>query len=308
MILVAGAALLGGIAAFFGSYFVGGACSKHCARKQLHARMKKYAPTRFTLASQGLTARVVLVMIQHGLYRRELPPGLLPYLRPFCCGRNFTPLCAACGLEHFIDDQACIHAALVCSLWAGVFGALMGSFFDLQLGFFLLLVGWLSGLRFPLRCLRQECRLQQRQIAQDLPEMLDVLALAIESGLSIEQALRLYEQHFTTRLSHELALAQRYWQAGILERDVALRRLASTLDVPLFSHVVEALLRTLRTGANVADVLRIQAEQARLDYKAKTEERIAKLPSKMMLPIGVLILPAMLLLVLGPVLLGLMKG
>ena len=50
------------------------------------------------------------------------------------------------------------------------------------------------------------------------------------------------------------------------------------------------------------------AEQARAARKAQVEERVAKAPVKMMIPTGTLILPAMLLLVLGPVLLELMEG
>ena len=54
--------------------------------------------------------------------------------------------------------------------------------------------------------------------------------------------------------------------------------------------------------------LEAESIQVRNACKAQREERIAKAPVKMMVPTGVLILPAMLILVLGPVLLELMNG
>ena len=68
------------------------------------------------------------------------------------------------------------------------------------------------------------------------------------------------------------------------------------------------MIRSLHFGTSLAESLESAAQEARGDYKAKREEQVAKAPVKMMLPTGTLILPAMLLLVLGPVLLELMEG
>lgn len=65
---------------------------------------------------------------------------------------------------------------------------------------------------------------------------------------------------------------------------------------------------SLRFGTSLGEVLEQSAEQARAARKAQVEERVVKAPVKMMIPTGTLILPAMLLLVLGPVLLELMEG
>ena len=72
--------------------------------------------------------------------------------------------------------------------------------------------------------------------------------------------------------------------------------------------VITAIIRSLRFGTSLGEVLEQSAEQARAARKAQVEERVAKAPVKMMIPTGTLILPAMLLLVLGPVLLELMEG
>jgi tight adherence protein C len=56
------------------------------------------------------------------------------------------------------------------------------------------------------------------------------------------------------------------------------------------------------------DGLEAAARDARVSYRTARQEEVAKAPVKMMIPTGVLILPAMLILVLGPVLLELIGG
>ena len=63
-----------------------------------------------------------------------------------------------------------------------------------------------------------------------------------------------------------------------------------------------------RFGSSLAESLESAAAEARAEHRARLEERVAKAPVKMMMPTGALILPAMLLLVLGPVLLELANG
>lgn len=76
----------------------------------------------------------------------------------------------------------------------------------------------------------------------------------------------------------------------------------------LLARVIENIVRSLRFGATMADNLEDAAREARSGYKARRQEAVAKAPVKMMVPTGVLILPAMLMLVLGPVLLELAGG
>ena len=84
--------------------------------------------------------------------------------------------------------------------------------------------------------------------------------------------------------------------------------MAATYDSKLLARLVESVVRSLRFGSSLADGLDALAAEAREVRKTRLQEAIAKAPVKMMLPTGTLILPAMLLLVLGPVLLELMEG
>lgn len=130
--------------------------------------------------------------------------------------------------------------------------------------------------------------------------------LGLRSGLSLERSLSLYPRYFDTGLSRSVARAVSEWETGLVPREEALRRLARQYDSTLLNRVVEDAIRSLRFGSPLADALEQAASEARSQHRARMEERIAKAPVKMMLPVGTLILPAMLLLVMGPVILELM--
>ena len=100
----------------------------------------------------------------------------------------------------------------------------------------------------------------------------------------------------------------RQWDAGLASREDALRLLEAEYDSPLLARVVGSMVRSLRFGTSTADSLEAAAVEAREVHRSRMEEKVAKVAVKMMLPVGTLILPAMLLLVLGPVMLELMQG
>ena len=87
-----------------------------------------------------------------------------------------------------------------------------------------------------------------------------------------------------------------------------LRDLARSYDCEQLARVVESMVRSLRFGTSLAERLEDASGQVRAAYRSSLEEKVAKAPVKMMLPTGTLILPAMLLLVMGPVLLELARG
>ena len=130
--------------------------------------------------------------------------------------------------------------------------------------------------------------------------------LGMHSGLSLEKSFALYPRYFDTALAHSVAKTVSQWETGLVQREEALRNLAAQYDSVLLDRVVESAIRSLRFGSPLADALEASAVESRALHRARMEERIAKAPVKMMLPVGTLILPAMLLLVMGPVILELM--
>lgn len=212
------------------------------------------------------------------------------------------------GLAATVPEQAFCEMRFRVAALLGVVGCVMGCLFSGELACLLAIAGAFAGWRMPAAAVRRRQDERVRRMESHVPEMLDVMALGMRSGLSFDAALKLYCAHFQTEAASELRRAQRSWESGLERREDALRRFARSYDSPMLSRVIEAWIRSLRFGTSMVEGLAAESAQARAAYKAKREEQIAKAPVKMMVPTGTLILPAMLLLVLGPVLLELMNG
>ncbi len=212
------------------------------------------------------------------------------------------------GLEGRISARAFTEAKCRIALGSAIVGCVIGLMFSYQMAFVCALVGAILGWQVPQRALQSRIDRRVHESERHLPEMLDVIALGMRSGLSFDSSLKLYAEHFDTELSCELALAQRQWSSGLARRDEALRQLAHTYKSTVLGRVVETIVRSIRYGSSMVQSLEEDAMDARGAYRSERQERIAKAPVKMMIPTGVLILPAMLIMVLGPVLLELAGG
>lgn len=212
------------------------------------------------------------------------------------------------GLGGCLTAEGVWEARVRMACCGGVLGAVMGLVLTTELGMVLGVAGVVTGWRALPWAVGRRRRRRAEVMERDLSEMLDVVALGMRSGMSFDRSLGLYTEYFRTSLADAFRSAQRQWACGLASRPEALREVAATYDSPLLSRVVENVVRSLRFGSTMADNLEDAAREARSGYKARREEAVAKAPVKMMIPTGVLILPAMLMLVLGPVLLELAGG
>lgn len=233
--------------------------------------------------------------------------------RPWCPKKLahsawFTEHVRVSGAAGRISDAAFCEMRFRLAVVLGAAGLIVGLCFSEELGVLLVGVGVVMGWRLPAASLKRRQEERTRRMEAHLPEMLDVMALGMSSGLSFDAAVKLYGAHFADEASEDLRRAQLSWESGLESREDALRRFATSYDSPVLGRVTETWIRSLRFGTSMVDGLLAEGAQARAAYKAKREECIAKVPVKMMVPTGTLILPAMLILVLGPVLLELMNG
>jgi tight adherence protein C len=88
-------------------------------------------------------------------------------------------------------------------------------------------------------------------------------------------------------------------QLGKLRRD-ALRDMAERLGLAEMTSFVAAVIQSEMLGVSMAKVLRIQADQMRMKRRQRAEEEAHKAPIKMIFPMGLLIFPALMLVLLTP--------
>lgn len=150
---------------------------------------------------------------------------------------------------------------------------------------------------------RRRAALRKADIERHLPEMVDALSLGMGAGLSFESAFKLYCSRFDDPLAKACNEACKSWESGLVSREDALKALADREGVAILDRFVANVLRCLRFGSPMTRVLEVLANEARSCYRARMEEKVAKAPVKMLMPTTALILPAMLILVMAPVLL-----
>lgn len=212
------------------------------------------------------------------------------------------------GLEGRVDEDGLRAARLRLAGMGTAAGAVVGAVISLEMGLLLAAVAAAAGLYAPTWALRRLERERALELERSLPEMLEVVALGLRSGLSFDRSFQLYSMHFPSSFARSCASAQKSWSLGLRTRDEALRELAQSYRSDQLERTAERIVRSLRFGSALAPDLEAAAAEARARRRSQVEERVAKAPVKMMVPTGALILPAMLILILGPILLELMQG
>lgn len=134
----------------------------------------------------------------------------------------------------------------------------------------------------------------------EMPELLDILTLGLQAGLSFDGALDLYTERHDTTLAALLGEARASWALGLGSRAQALRSLADRLDLAAMGRFADAVSEALEFGVPLAATLERQSTAMRRDQRLQVEEEIERVPVKMLVPLGCLVVPAMLLAVLGP--------
>lgn len=221
---------------------------------------------------------------------------------------GFDALALKAGLASVLTRAGFCSARMCLLLLYLAAGLVAGAAFSLELALLLSVAGGIAGWSALPRALRKEAALRSGRLGSQLGEMSEVVALGLRSGLSFDRAFAMYCDHFESGFARACGQAYQQWSLGLVARDKALRTLADSYDSAMLSRIVESIVRSLRFGTSLAETLESAAVEARSVHKAEVEERVAKAPVKMLIPVGTLILPAMLIFVLGPIMIDLMEG
>jgi tight adherence protein C len=145
---------------------------------------------------------------------------------------------------------------------------------------------------------------KKRQLAlgRALPDSLDLLVICAESGLSLDAALDRVANEVggaSPELAEELSLTS--IELGFLpERRQALLNLNRRTNLPSIRGVVNTLLQTEKYGTPLSQSLRVLANEFRDQRLLKAEEKAARLPATLTVPMIVFILPVLFIVLIGP--------
>lgn len=168
--------------------------------------------------------------------------------------------------------------------------------------FFLYAVALGLGFLSPDFWLGRKISARQNRIRRSLPDVLDLLIICIEAGLSLDQAVARASQELKMThadISDELNVVSLEQTAGRPRAD-AWKNLSDRTDVDAVRNLVSVLVQAEKFGTSIARTLRIHSDTLRTQRKQKVEEQAAKTTVKLVFPLVFFIFPSIFLVTLGP--------
>ena len=160
-------------------------------------------------------------------------------------------------------------------------------------------LGVLFGFVFPDLLLSLRADARQNDIRRALPEALDLMAISVQAGVGLEQAVSIVTERLPGPLGDELARFLHEVRLGFSRRE-ALVSLRDRTSCPELGTFILSLLQADGLGIAIGDVLKTQAAEIRAKRRQLARERAAKAPVRLLFPLIFGILPALFVVILGP--------
>jgi tight adherence protein C len=139
-------------------------------------------------------------------------------------------------------------------------------------------------------------------IRKGLPDALDLLVICAEAGLTVDAAFHRVAKELGRaypELGDEFALTA--IELGFLtDRRAAFENLAMRIDLEAVRGVVTTMIQTEKYGTPLASALRVLSAEFRNERMMRAEEKAARLPAIMTVPLILFILPVLFIVILGP--------
>jgi tight adherence protein C len=157
----------------------------------------------------------------------------------------------------------------------------------------------LAGL-LPSVWLRRRISKRRDEVTNDLPDILDLMTISVAAGLGLEQAMQVSCAHFESAVSNELRMTLREMELGLSRHD-ALENLKLRTDIDDLVTFAVVLSQADALGLPIGRVLQAQADEMRDKRRQRAREKAAKVPVKIIFPLAFCFLPAIMIVVLGPI-------
>lgn len=141
-----------------------------------------------------------------------------------------------------------------------------------------------------------------KEIQKGLPDALDLLVICAEAGLTVDASFNRVAKELGRaypELGDEFALTA-IELSFLNERKLAFDNLAYRVDLEAVKGVVTTMVQTERYGTPLASALRVLSAEFRNERMMRAEEKAARLPAIMTVPLILFILPVLFIVILGP--------
>jgi tight adherence protein C len=204
-------------------------------------------------------------------------------------------------LARFVASK--VYCAMMVAATGWFFLEWSHSFAGSMIRIALLLGALMFGWRLPDFVLSRVAANRRLRIEQGLPDALDLLVICAEAGLSLDQAIEQVSQDLRASNS---AVADEFGTTAaemrvLSNRTQALENLVERTGVAALRGITATLNQAIRFGTPLAESLRILAAEMRTARLARIEERAARLPVLLAIPLALFILPSLMMVIGTPV-------
>lgn len=174
---------------------------------------------------------------------------------------------------------------------------------------FYVLCAAMIGCYLPNIFLAMAVRHRQRELFDNFPDAADLMLVCVEAGLGLDAALTRVADEVRLKspvLAEELHLTNLEMRAGAT-REKSLRNLALRSGIDEISTFATMLVQADKFGTSIGDALRVFSEDLRQKRQIRAEEKAAKIPTKLLLPLVLFIFPSIFMVVLGPAIIRIVR-
>jgi len=198
--------------------------------------------------------------------------------------------------EEFVAIQV---GLVMLGIAAGVVALASGAV-SAKTGIAILLILPIVGGLVPTRWLRRRIKQRRERVTNDLPDLLDLMCISVAAGLGLEQAMQVSCARFESPVCDELRLTLREMELGLSRHD-ALENMKLRTDIDDLVTFSVVLSQADALGLPIGRVLEAQADEMRDKRRQRAREKAAKVPVKILFPLAFCFLPAIMIVVLGPI-------
>jgi tight adherence protein C len=197
------------------------------------------------------------------------------------------------------EEFVAIQVGLVITGFALGLIAFVSGVVGTKLGLGLVLIFPMIGGLAPSYWLRHRIKGRREQVTNDLPDLLDLMTISVAAGLGLEQAMQVSCARFDSPVCHELRLTLREMELGLSRHD-ALENMKLRTDIEDLVTFAVVLSQADALGLPIGRVLQAQADEMRDKRRQRAREKAAKVPVKILFPLALCFLPAIMIIILGP--------
>jgi len=261
----------------------------------LKSRLAKLMPHEEHVALMHTPTRWQLFLAEMG-GKVQMKPSELKSYREMTTAAGFRPE----AVYAFLGSKLLLAAALPAGYL--LFFALPQGRMGNRLAFLITVILAISGYLFPTFWLSRRATRRKEEIFHSLPDVLDLLTVCVEAGLSLDAALIRTAENFEFKndpLIKELNKVTLEISAG-RPRSEALKALAERTSVEDIKAFVTMVVQTERFGTGLGKTLRTYSDSLRTKRRQIAEEKAAKTAIKMLFPLTFCVFPALMVVMLVP--------